>query len=158
MRGARHRRGDQHRVDQLAGPRDQLLCSAADQLAEDDAAVAARTQQRRARDALHDLLTPDLIQLARVLGRQALQLVEHRSHRERHVVARVAIGDREDIEVVDLLAPGLEVRERALDDGTEADETGIGGHGAPTAYAGPALPERQTAFWTLPALRQRVQT
>ena len=44
------------------------------------------------------------------------------------------------------------MRKRALDDGAEADETWIGRH------AGPSLTADQTAFWTLPALRQRVQT
>ena len=87
------------------------------------------------------------------LEREAVDLVEHGAQRERHVVAGVAVGDREHVEVVDLLAARLEVRERALDDGAEADETGIGRHAARSS-----LPSDQTAFWTLPALRQRVQT
>jgi hypothetical protein len=58
--------------------------------------------------------------------RKAVELGEHRLERERHVVARVAIGNREDVEIVDLLAAGLEVRERALDRHAEADETRIG--------------------------------
>jgi hypothetical protein len=37
--------------------------------------------------------------------------VEHGAQGQRHVVARVAVGHREDVEVVDLLAPVLEVRE-----------------------------------------------
>ena len=62
---------------------------------------------------------------------EAVELVQHGAQRQRHVVARVAVGDREDVEVVDLLAARLEVRERALDDGAEADEAGVG-HGAAT--------------------------
>jgi hypothetical protein len=44
------------------------------------------------------------------------------------------------------------MRKRALDDDAETDETWIGRHAAAS------LPAGQTAFWTLPALRQRVQT
>ena len=69
----------------------------------------------------------DLVERRPLLG-QAVELVEHGAQRERHVVAGVAVGDREDVEVVDLLAARLELAERALDDGAEADEAGIG-HG-----------------------------
>ena len=57
---------------------------------------------------------------------EPVELVEHRAQRERHVVPRVAVGDREDVEVVDLLAAGLELGQRAPDDGPEAEETGVG--------------------------------
>ena len=133
--GARHRRADQHRVDQLARPGDQLLGGAADQLGEDHAGVAAGAQQRGARHGVDDLVAADLVDLA--LRGQAVELVEHRAQGQRHVVARVAVGDREHVEVVDLLAPGLELRKRALDDGAEADQARIGqGAGA----AGDARP------------------
>ena len=56
------------------------------------------------------------------VGGEAVDLGEHGAQRERHVVARVAVGDGEDVEVVDLLAARLEVHERTLDDGAEADE------------------------------------
>ena len=125
--GARHRRADQHRVDQLAGARDQLLGGAADELGEDHAGVAAGAQQRRAGDRVDDLVAADLVERALVLG-QPVELVEHRAQRQRHVVAGVAVGDREDVEVVDLLAACLELAERALDDGAEPEEAGIG-HG-----------------------------
>ena len=52
---------------------------------------------------------------------QAVELVEHGAQRERHVVAGVAVGDREHVEVVDLAAASLELGERALDDRAEAD-------------------------------------
>ena len=64
LRRARHRRRDQHRVDELARAGDQLLGRAADQLAEDDAAVAARAEQRRASDGLDDLVAADLVDRA----------------------------------------------------------------------------------------------
>ncbi len=60
----RKRRADQRGVDQLAGAADELLGGAANQLGEDHAGVAARAQQRRARDRLHDLLAPDLVDRA----------------------------------------------------------------------------------------------
>ena len=118
--GARHRGADQDRVDELAGARGQLLGGAADQLREDHAAVAARAEQRRAGDGLDDLVAADLVDLA-LLG-EPVELVEHGAQRERHVVPRVAVGDREDVQVVDLVAACLELRERTLDDGAEADE------------------------------------
>ena len=127
---ARQRGADQDRVHQLAGARDQLLGGAADQLGEDHPRVAARSQQRGAGDGVDDLVAADLVDRAAV--GEAVELVEHGAQRERHVVAGVAVGDGEDVEVVDLLAPRLELRQGALDDGAEADEAGIG-HGAPRA-------------------------
>jgi hypothetical protein len=124
---ARHRRADEDRVDELARTRDQLLGGAADQLGEDHAGVAAGAQQRRAGDRVDDLLAADLVERAVVLG-EPVELVEHRAERQRHVVAGVAVRDREDVEVVDLLAPCLELAERALDDSPEAEKAGIG-HG-----------------------------
>ena len=108
--GARHRGGDEHRVDQLARPRDQLLGGAAQELGEDHARVAARAEQRRAGDRVDDLVAADVVDVA--LRGQAVELVEHGAQRERHVVAGVAVGDREDVEVVDLPPPGLELDER----------------------------------------------
>ena len=122
--GARHRGADQDRVDQLAGPRRQLLGRAADQLGEDHAAVAARAEQRGAGHALDDLVAVDRVELA-LLG-QAVELVEHGAQRQRHVVPGVAVGDREDVEVVDLVAACLQLRQRSLDDGPEPDEGRVG--------------------------------
>ena len=69
----------------------------------------------------------DLVERALVLG-ETVELVEHGPQRQRHVVAGVAVGDREDVEVVDLLAACLELAESALDDSAEAEKAGIG-HG-----------------------------
>ena len=121
---ARHRGADQDRIDELAGARDQLLGGAADQLREDDAGVAAGAQQRSAGDGLDDLVAADLVQRALVLG-EPVELVEHGAQRERHVVAGVAVGDREDVEVVDLLTASFEFAEGPLDDGAEAEKAGI---------------------------------
>ena len=53
--------GDQHRVDQLAGPAGELLGGAADDLAEDHAGVAAGAHQRRPGQGLHQLGAADLV-------------------------------------------------------------------------------------------------
>ncbi len=138
-----HGGADQDRVDELARPRDELLGGAADELREDHAAVAARAEQRRAGDRVDDLVAPDLVDRVLVLGLgEAVDLVEAGAQRQRHVVARVAVGDGEDVEVVDLGAPRLEVREGALDRGAEADEAGLGArrrHGSDGATGAPAL-------------------
>ena len=122
--GAQHRRADQHRVDELAGAGGELLRRAADELGEDHAGVAARAEQRRARDGVDDLVAADLVDRAGV--GETVELVEHRAQGERHVVAGVAVGDGEDVEVVDLLAARLEFDQRAPDDGPEAKETRVG--------------------------------
>ena len=54
--GARERRGDQHRVDQLPRAAGELLGRPADDLAEDHAGVAARAHQRGAGDRVDDLV------------------------------------------------------------------------------------------------------
>ncbi len=125
LRRARHRGAEQDRIDQLARARDQLLGRAADELGEDDAAVAARAQQRGADDRVDDLVAADLVERP-VDGRQPVDLLQAGPQRERHVVARVAVGDREDVEVVDLLSARLQVRESAFERDAEADETRVG--------------------------------
>ena len=72
---------------------------------EDDAAVAARAEQRRAGDGVDDLVATDLVDLA--LGGEIVELGEHGAQGQRHVVPRVAVGDREDVQVVDLLAAAI---------------------------------------------------
>ncbi len=116
-----HGGADQHRVDQLAGPRGQLLGGAADQLGEDHARVPPRPEQRRAGYGVDDLVATDLVHAL-----EPVELLEHGAQRERHVVAGVAVGDREHVEVVDLLAACFELDQRALDDRAEADEARIG--------------------------------
>ena len=103
--GAGEGGGDEDRVDQLAGAAGQLLGGAADDLAEDHAGVAAGAHQRRPGQRLDQLGAADLVDLEAV---EAVELLHHRAHRHRHVVAGVAVGDREDVEVVDLLAALLQ--------------------------------------------------
>ena len=146
--GARERGADQGRVDQLAGAAEELLGGAVDQLREDHAAVAARPEQRCARDRLDDLVAPDLVDRAVPSGGQPVELGEHGLHRQDHVVAGVAVGDGKHVEVVDLLATGLQVRERPGDQGAKTDQIGVS-HDPGRTYR---------ALVTLPALRQRVQT
>ena len=131
--GAGEGGGDEHRVDQLAGPAGQLLGGAADDLAEDDARVAARPHQRRAGQRLHQPGAADLVDLEPV---EPVQLLHHGAHRHRHVVAGVAVGDREHVEVVDLLAAGLQGGVRGADDPAEALYRGIGHRGGNLAAAG----------------------
>jgi hypothetical protein len=126
--GVGHRCADEHRVDELAGAGDQLLRGAAEELAEDHAAVPARPEQRGPRDGLDDLVAPDLVEQPALAVGEPVELVEHGTQRQGHVVPGVAVRDREHVEVVYLLAPRLEMRERPLDDRAEADETWIG-HG-----------------------------
>ena len=146
--GARQRGADQRRVDQLAGAAEELLGGAVDQLREDHAAVAARPQQRRARDRLDDLVAADLVDRAVAVGGEAVELLEHGAHRQHHVVAGVAVGDREDVEVVDLLAARLQMRGRRGDQVAKPNQVWVSHD-----------PRRLTrALVTLPALRQRVQT
>ncbi len=124
--GIRERGADQRRVDQLARPGDELLGGASNQLREDHAGVAARAEQRRARDRLNDLLTPDLVDRARaVCALQPVELLQHGAQRQGHVVARIAIGDRKDVQVVDLLSTRFQVRKRACNSRAEADQIRI---------------------------------
>ena len=126
--GARHGGGDQDRVHELARAGDELLRGAADELAQDDAAVSARAEQRRASDGVDDLVATDLVDLA--LGGEIVEFGENGTKGQRHVVSRIAIGDREDVQVVDLMPPRFEVRERSLDDEAETEEARIGHDGA----------------------------
>jgi hypothetical protein len=75
--------------------------------------------------------------------------LQHRVQGERHVDPRVAVGDREHVEVVDLFPARLQLRQSGLDDEAESEETRVGQR-CPAAAC--------YAFVTLPALRQRVQT
>ena len=150
------------------GLRHQLLRRTADQLGEDHAGVAPGAQQRRARDRLHDLLAPDLVDGALAVGAlQAVELIEDGPQRERHVVAGVAVGDREHVEVVDLLATRFQMRERPCHGDAKAQEIGVRHDDTSISYGQrtlrrPALDAvgeaAQSAFVTLPAFRQRVHT
>jgi hypothetical protein len=119
VRGAGEGGGHEYRVDELARSRDQLLRSAAHDLREDHAAVPARAEQRGARHGAHDLVAADVVDRLPV---HRAELLGHGLQRERHVVAGVTVGDREHVEVVDLLAARLQLREGGGDDAPEADE------------------------------------
>ena len=121
--GAGEGGGDEHRVDQLTGPARQLLGGAADDLAEDHAGVAAGAHQRRPGQRLDQLGAADLVDLEPV---EAVELLHHGAHRHRHVVAGIAVGDREDVEVVYLLAASLQIGVGGADDAPEAHDRGIG--------------------------------
>ena len=104
--GTRERRGDQHRVDQFPRSAGELLGRSADDLAEDHTRVAAGAHQRSARQRIHQLRAADLVDHLAV---EAIELVADRAQRQRHVVPGVAVGDREYVQIVDLLAPLLEM-------------------------------------------------
>ncbi len=120
------RRTDQRRIDQLTGPGDELLGGAADQLGEDHPGVPPRPQQGRSGDRLDDLLAAYLIDRAVLAAAQeAVELVQHGAQRQRHVVTRVAVGNREHVEVVDLLSARFQVNQRARDSRPKADQIRI---------------------------------
>ena len=121
--GTGESRGDEDRVDQLPRAARQLFGGAADDLAEDHPGVAAGTHQGRARQRLDQLGPPDFVDAEPV---EAVELLHHRPHRHRHVVARVAVGNGEDVEVVDLLAAGVEMGICRADHPPKALYRGIG--------------------------------
>ena len=112
----------EHGIDQLARPRDQLRRRAAHDLRQDHAAVSARSEQSRSRHRVDDRLAPDHIDRLAV---HAVELVEYRAHGHGHVVAGVAIGDREHVEVVDLLTARLELRVRGRYCAAESNEARV---------------------------------
>ena len=130
------------------GPARQLLGRAAHDLREDHAAVAARAEQRGARDGLHDLVAADVVDHLAV---QAVELLHHGPQRLRHVVARVAVGDREHVQVVDLLTACLELR-------TARRRRPCGSALSRDRPREPMPGRARAALATLPAFRQRVQT
>src|SRR6185295_20212362 len=80
------------------------LRGTANDLRQDDAGVAARTHQRRARDFLDEP--------GPVFGVGLFELVEDGTCGEGQVGAGVAVGNRVDVEVVDALAVAFERSER----------------------------------------------
>ena len=122
--GPGERRRDQDRVDELPRAAGELLGRPADDLAEDHAGVPPGAHQRRTRDGVHELVSVGRDRLAV----EPVELLHHGLHGQRHVVARIAVGDREDVEVVDLLPAGCELRVGGLDDPAKALDGGIGRH------------------------------
>ena len=143
--GAGDRGADQHGIDELARAAGQLLGRTPDQLREDHARVAASAKQRRASHRGDDLVTADVVDRA-LFGRggQPVELLEHGAQGEHHVVARVAVGDREHVEVVYLARgaprapPALLLRRPGNEPGSgqktrNANGPGPGFSGAPWA-------------------------
>jgi hypothetical protein len=125
--GAGHGRADEHGIDELAGPARELLGGAADELGEDHPRVAARAEQSGASDRVDDLLAADLVDRPPLRrGGEPVELGDDGAEGEDHVVAGVAVGDGEHVEVVDLLAAGLKLGQRGLYDGSEADKDRVG--------------------------------
>ena len=115
---ARQCGGHQHWIDQLARAARKLLGRAANDLRQDHAAVATSAEERGARNCVHDHFPPDLIDHLPV---ETIELDHHGLERLDHVVARVAIGDREHVQVVHLLPPRLELGIGGGDDLAEAN-------------------------------------
>jgi hypothetical protein len=127
VRRSRQSGADQDRVDQLARPAGELLGRAADQLGEDHTGVSPRAQKRCPRNRGDDLVPPDAVDRRLLRGvREPVELMQHRAQGEDHVVARVAVGDREHVQVIDLFAPRLERGKSGLDDRAEANYRSVG--------------------------------
>ena len=97
-------RSRQRRRVELLGLGDDLG-EAAQDLREDDARVAAGAHQRCARQFVRE--RREIVRCRRV------QLFDRGSDGEREIRARVAVGDRVDVEVVDAPAVALEREQRA---------------------------------------------
>ena len=129
--GAREGGAHEDRIDRLTRPRSELLGRSADDLRQDHAGVTARAEQRRAGDHADELVAPDVVELLTV---HRVQSVQHGTHGHSHVVAGIAVCDRENVQVVDLLAPALELGAGGRDSPSKTDEAGIG-HGTVLAAA-----------------------
>jgi hypothetical protein len=75
-----------------------------------------RAPSRAARATDSTISSRPISSIVAAVAGQAVELGDYRVQRQRHVVARVAVGDREHVEVIDLLAAFLQLRERGLDD------------------------------------------
>ncbi len=120
--GPGERRRDQHRIDQLARPAGELLGGAANDLAEDHPGVSAGPHQSGSRERVDQFGAPHLINH---LSIEAIELLADGAQGEGHVVAGIAVGDGEHVEVVDLLAPLLEVGGGRADHAAESLYGGV---------------------------------
>ena len=104
------RRRDQLRVDQLAAAASPSTSAAPRTIwLRITPRVAPRPHQRRAGDGVDDLVAgPASASPSRARGRSSSSSTC--AHRQRHVVAGVAVGDREHVQVVDLLLARLRWR------------------------------------------------
>ena len=154
--GARHRGGDEGRVDQLAWPAGELLGGAADDLAQDHTRVAAGAHQGRSRERVHELGPADLVHRLAV---EAIEFLAHGVQGEHHVVAGIAVGDREHVQVVDLLAARRKLCCSSGDDAAESLYRGVSHLGARLPFPpGPDARPGQAALVTLSDFRQRAHT
>jgi hypothetical protein len=107
--------------------------------------VVGGAEQRGAGDRGHELVATDVVDHLAV---DAIELGEHRPHGHRHVVPRVAVGDGEDVQVVDLLTASVELGARRGDCPAEPHDAWIrhGGnvHGRPD-YVSPGRQKGQRA-------------
>ena len=112
----RHRRslgdGQRHPVGVEVGTLGRPLGKAAEDLREDDAAVAARPHERAVRRRREH-------RVRRLGHRGVAGLLHRRAQRQVHVRTCVAVGDREYVEVVDLLLVRLQPRERGGEPGED---------------------------------------
>ena len=112
--GLGHRSGDRLRRLVLQRGAGEVAYVGAEHLAQDHPGVATRPQQRRTGQDGHALPQPE-----RGVGRSCrAQLVAGRGDGEEHVGAGVAVGDRVDVEGVDLLT------RRGQGVGRDVDEPG----------------------------------
>jgi hypothetical protein len=100
------RGGHEHRIDELTRAAGELLRRASDDLAEDHPGVPAGPHQGGSRERVDEFGASDLVNHVSI---EAIELLADRAQGEGHVVAGIAVGDGEDVEVVDLLAPLLEM-------------------------------------------------
>ncbi len=126
--GVRERCADQRRVDQLAGP---LIRAPRPRRGSAARGSRRSSRARRAAPRARPSSTISSRPISSIVrfssaALQPVELVEHGPQRQRHVVAGVAVGDREHVEVVDLLAPGFQVRQGSCDGGPEADQVRVG--------------------------------
>ena len=114
VRRAPKRARDCGHVDVLR--RAERLGGTADDLREDDTRVPARSHQRGARQLPGERRA--------VGGLERVELLDHRAGRQRQVRAGVAIWDRIDVEVVDVLPARFQRRQRAAGQRAQLVELG----------------------------------
>jgi hypothetical protein len=122
-----HGRADEHGVDKLPWAARELLRRSSHELRDDHTRASARPEQRSPCNRRDDVLAVDLVGLAAPWStREPIQLLNHGAQCEHHVVARVGIGDGEDVERVHLLTTGLQRRQSRLDHRAEANDARVG--------------------------------
>ena len=116
-------RGDEGGIDRLARAGSELFRSTPDDLAEDHSGIPSGAEQGRPGQRRDEFGPTDLVERASVV--EVLQLLGQGPHGHRHVVAGVAVGYGEDIEVVDLLPSRIERAIGRRHDALEALDAGV---------------------------------